>query len=558
MSNTPGATLVISTIEAASTPTTPATFAATRDTGHEGGAHAVADTAARDAIPLFLLKPGTIASYPDGTFDARNAANDGWVAGASGDAEIGTVWTQNTLPTIGGAARTFARMAYGNGRFVASRRSNPSPAASDVAWWSDDGVTWTPGVGPAIENGVWGFVAFGAGLFVAVSFIGTIVTSTDGVTWAERAGPPSSNPLVECLIYGPAGFVAALRYTFDPSASRIWMSADGITWTAPATTGNLLRKWYCGAYGAGLYAIGSREGSILTSPDGVNWTERVPDSVGAGFPNYHYDAVFADGLFVFVGAYGIMVSPDGISWSTSYASVSGETFFAVSYGAGRFIAYGSLRTLISYDGLSWSGLLAAPFNLQAAAYGEGRFVTLRSGISYVSTSTQAQLDDHAALVVGAHGETAAGAALTTAASNTAQRTVLGLGGAATLNVGTVAGTVAAGDDARIAAAARLSAVSVLGTDSPAIDFAGAATQTRAATGAVTITATGYAAGLSVAIDVTNTTLAAIAITVVPAWRWAGGSSKAPTTLAVGATMRISAASDGAAAAAVLAAFAVFS
>lgn len=52
--------------------------------------------------------------------------------------------------------------------------------------------------------------------------------------------------------------------------------------------------------------------------------------------------------------------------------------------------------------------------------------------------------------------TAAGRALVDDADATAQRTTLGLGGAATLNVGTTTGTVAAGDDSRIVGAVQTS------------------------------------------------------------------------------------------------------
>ncbi len=60
---------------------------------------------------------------------------------------------------------------------------------------------------------------------------------------------------------------------------------------------------------------------------------------------------------------------------------------------------------------------------------------------------------HSALTSAVHGITAFGASLVDDASAADARTTLGLGAAASLNVGTVAGTVAAGDDARIVAAA---------------------------------------------------------------------------------------------------------
>jgi hypothetical protein len=69
---------------------------------------------------------------------------------------------------------------------------------------------------------------------------------------------------------------------------------------------------------------------------------------------------------------------------------------------------------------------------------------------------------HASLTSAVHGITAFGASLVDDANAADARTTLGLGGAASLNVGTVAGTVAAGDDARIVAAAPETA-STIGT-----------------------------------------------------------------------------------------------
>ena len=76
--------------------------------------------------------------------------------------------------------------------------------------------------------------------------------------------------------------------------------------------------------------------------------------------------------------------------------------------------------------------------------------TLDSKADSVHTHTVSQLSD----------ATTAGRTLITAADATAQRTALGLGSAATLTVGTTAGTVAAGDDSRLTGALQASGLDV--------------------------------------------------------------------------------------------------
>lgn len=83
--------------------------------------------------------------------------------------------------------------------------------------------------------------------------------------------------------------------------------------------------------------------------------------------------------------------------------------------------------------------------------------TQRATLGLGSAATQASsafepagaVSTHAAVTAGAHGISAFGASLVDDADATAARSTLGLGGAAVLNVGTTAGTVAAGNDSRL-------------------------------------------------------------------------------------------------------------
>jgi hypothetical protein len=80
---------------------------------------------------------------------------------------------------------------------------------------------------------------------------------------------------------------------------------------------------------------------------------------------------------------------------------------------------------------------------------ENRTLTA-SDVGADATGTAASaVATHAALASGVHGITSYSATLLDDTTASAWRTTLGLGGSATLNVGTTAGTVAAGDDSRL-------------------------------------------------------------------------------------------------------------
>jgi hypothetical protein len=88
-------------------------------------------------------------------------------------------------------------------------------------------------------------------------------------------------------------------------------------------------------------------GTIVTSPDGITWTNRASGN------NYSLSAIaYGNNLFVAVGPGGaagffkqpsdetILTSPDGLTW-TSRTSGIGSDLSSVAYGNNQFVAVGT-------------------------------------------------------------------------------------------------------------------------------------------------------------------------------------------------------------------------
>ena len=113
-------------------------------------------------------------------------------------------------------------VAFGNGRFVAVARY------SNIAAYSDDGITWAQTTLPVSED--WGSAAYGNGRFVAVAYGTNIaIYSDDGITWAQTTLPVSEDGV--SVAYGNGRFVAVAR-----NSTAVAYSEDGINWltTSPA------------------------------------------------------------------------------------------------------------------------------------------------------------------------------------------------------------------------------------------------------------------------------------------------------------------------------------
>ncbi|MFI5296392.1 MAG: WD40/YVTN/BNR-like repeat-containing protein [Thermodesulfovibrionales bacterium] len=261
-------------------------------------------------------------------------------------------------------------------------------------------------------------VTYGNGLFVAVGYAGTIITSPDGVNWTSRSSGTSAD--LNDVTNGNGMFVAV---GLD---GTILSSRDGLNWTtgSSGTSATLTSV----AYGGGVFVV--LGAAALTSQDGVQWAVRAevrsrrlrfaddkfiavaafgPGGIyesldgitwsfkprGDGSDDFYTDIVLHKGTYVVVGSVGtfeispipaseaIFTSADGTSWKQTNSSggmLDGRSFWinGINYGNGYFVAVSSAgRVFHSTDGYSWT-LTKTETNdwLYSVAYGNHTFVAV--------------------------------------------------------------------------------------------------------------------------------------------------------------------------------------
>ena len=290
----------------------------------------------------------------------------------------GDIWTSRTPAS----SNIWRSVAYGGGLFVAVSSSG----SGNRVMTSPDGITWTARTSAADNS--WTSVAYGGGLFVAVANTGSgdrVMTSPDGFTWTARSSAADNS--WRSVAYGGGLFVAVAD---SGSGDRVMTSPDGITWTARTSAAD--NSWTSVAFGGGLFVAVSSQGvvntnRVMTSPDGITWT------LGTSAPTRDWQSVtYGEGLFVAVGTSGIgdrvMTSPDGITW-TSRTSATNSNWTSVTHGEGRFVAVANSGTanwvMTSEDGIAWTSRTPANNNCwQSVVFGAERFVAV--GFTCASSS----------------------------------------------------------------------------------------------------------------------------------------------------------------------------
>ncbi|MCX6911613.1 MAG: hypothetical protein NT167_00870 [Verrucomicrobia bacterium] len=186
-----------------------------------------------------------------------------------------------------------------------------------------------PKIGPLPLDFDLGSVAYGGGQFAAVGgsqFGNVAIHSTNGVDWSY--GNISGYGFVEEVTYGAGRFVAICY-----------------------------RDWY------GSYSC--------TSTDGVNWGAAYISSTNL------YSIAYGDGIFVSVGASGlVMTSPDGLNWTQQTSGVTNNAGWSgIAYGSGEFVAVaGGLNAVwSSINGSNWIAHATCPY-VSSLTYAGNHFI----------------------------------------------------------------------------------------------------------------------------------------------------------------------------------------
>ena len=195
---------------------------------------------------------------------------------------------------------------------------------------------------------------------------GVILTSREGMVW--RSASSKSKSRLNGAAYSGKDFVAV------GNAGTILTSSDGSEWTERKSGTTTTNLWGA-AYGAGRFVVVGNDGKILTSPDGAEWTERK-SATSANLIGVAY----GDSGFVAVGNGGkIVTSSDGLEWSERDSGIRdlAKGLKGVVYGKKGYAAVGDAGTIVtSADGVNWKAASSGTENdLWSITYCLDQYIT---------------------------------------------------------------------------------------------------------------------------------------------------------------------------------------
>lgn len=257
-----------------------------------------------------------------------------------------------------GTSRELLTVEYLNGQFVV--------VGGGAILTSKDGEMWNPG--QDVMRGVYSGVASDGEQYLVVGLGTGMNVSHDGSSWGEELWTPAKLPLSD-IAYGSGTWVAV------GNSGTILVSATGDEWTLADVPTE--RSLVAVTFAQNQFVAVGEQGTILVSKDGVTWNVQASNT-----NKTLHDVVFHAGQFVAVGGESmrsavILSSPDGVSWTDNTVPMQGKLVSVVA-GDGIWVALGELmEAAISSDGKTWTKYyLTAKGHLKGIGFGNGRFVAV--------------------------------------------------------------------------------------------------------------------------------------------------------------------------------------
>ena len=147
-----------------------------------------------------------------------------------------------------------------------------------------------------------------------------------------------------------------------------------------------------GAYGNGMFVSSGRfsTSGITYSPDFLSLSEASMPSVDDTFTYaYSRPMIYAKGLFIYSNGaqgykYGILYSPNGISWTQSNAPSKGFSYVKYFEELGLFMAnsYANLGLYTSSDGKNWTQRVSSGYVTEVLKAGNYYYISPESSAVY--------------------------------------------------------------------------------------------------------------------------------------------------------------------------------
>lgn len=269
-------------------------------------------------------------------------------------------------------------------------------AAIFKAWWDTNKGYWFNAVWPRLSPALIVYRILGVPTFNHV-FDGAYRVSMKvelrgislavGVGCTEGPGWATMTPVNRTrfsLVYGNGRFVSGELVSGNAAAS--W-STSGVSWTPAATSISSSGHPMKVTFGDGLFYGAINAIQCGTSTDGDTWVDRPHTSFISVAPPWYGGGVFME---THGSAASTMMTPNGLSFTTSSTPAANLSTSGGCYGAGVHVVWGPAGACYSTNnGVSWTAATVPGgafgwTNPGKAAFGNGIFVLVGNGAGTLS------------------------------------------------------------------------------------------------------------------------------------------------------------------------------